>query len=349
MAGLLDPWSLPGPAAFIARVCSIADRQKVVLLHAPFGEELVAQGLHDHLMRDGRFTVLRVSLEGHGSFEAALAEEAGLGPSSTAALANSPLLQHAAIVVRGGGASDPALATFARMICRQPAGEGPILVVVSQDGGCKLDGHPIQAVRDVFGPLDGAAYAAALPRALRPLEARLVASVAIEVAAWDVALLDRLTALPTERAVRPDMHISSWDQAETARWRGLAPTWESGCVDDWGGEAAEHALWLAANRPSALSKRVWRGQLAMLLPWIEQQRQTIIEQERRALRPDPLRSGPDIESLDWGPLSHQLDRVPQLKRLALAFRDARNELAHGRPISWVMIKACLDAARSTES
>lgn len=346
MAVLLDPWSQPGPAAFTARICGVADRQKVALLHAPFAAQAVAEALRNHLTKDGRFSTFMISLDDHRLFTAALAGEAGLGPSSPASLAASRSFEHAAIVVRSRGALDPGLAAFARMICRQPEGAGPILLVVSEDGGCRLEGHKIEPVHKVFGPLDGAAYASALPRSLPPLEARLVASVAIEVAAWDVGLLDRLTALSTDRAVRPDLCIGDWDRGETTFWQGVAPSWESGCIDDWGGEPAEHALWLAANRPTALAKRVWRGQLSMLLPWIEQQRQLVIELEWRNLRPDPVRSGPDIESLDWGPLAYQLQRVPRLKRLTVAFREARNELAHGRPISWAMIKACLDVVRA---
>lgn len=345
MAELLRPWTLPGPAAFVARICGIADREKVALLHAPFAGEAVAEALRCHVERDGLYSVQPIVLDGLGGFEAILAAGAGLGSSSSAALATSPLLEHSAIVVRTRGPADPGLATFARMIRRQPPGEGPILLVVSEDGDCGLEGHAIEQVRDAFGPLDGAAYAASIPMGLRPLEARLVASVAIEVAAWDVGLLDRLMALPAEASVRPDRHVASWDDGRTPCWRGVALAWENGCVDGWGGEPAEHPLWLAANRPPALAKRVWRGQLGMLLPWIEQYRQMIIEREKRTLRPD-VRSGADVESLDWGPLAFQLDRVPAVKQLALAFRGARNELAHGRPIMWGQIRLCMEAARA---
>lgn len=344
MTELLRPWMLPGPTAFIARVCSAADREKVVVLHAPFAGEAVAEALRRHIERDGLYAVQPLELDAQNGFES-LAAQIGLKGSSSAALATSPALEHSAVVVRIKGSADLGLATFARMIRRQPAGQGPILLVVSEDGGCGLDGRSVEPVRDAFGPLDGAAYAATIPTGLRPLEARLVASVAIEVAAWDVALLDRLMALPPGQAVCPDRHVANWDEGGTSRWLRVACTWQNGCLDDWGGEPAEHALWLAANRPAGLAKRVWRGQLAMLLPWIEQYRQMIIERERKFLRPD-ARSGVDVESLDWGPLAFQLDRVPTVKPLALALRGARNELAHGRPVMWEQVRLCLEAARA---
>lgn len=346
MTEILRPWALPGPATFVARMCSLADRQKVAVLHAPFAAEAVAEALEGHIAREGRYGVLRVQQCPQEQFQHSLATNIGLSSGlSSAAFATSTALRHSAIVVCWRGGPDRSLASFSRVVAQQPPGEGPILLVVSEDGGCVLEGHSLEPVRDVFGPLDGAAYAAALPRGSRPLEARLVYSVAIEVAAWDVALLDRLTALPPEQAVRPDLYINAWDYGELGRWRGLSPTWETGCVDYWGGERTEHALWVAANRPNALAKRVWRGQLAMLLPWIEQYRQAIIEHEKRNLRPDN-RSGPDVESLDWGPLAYQLDRIPVMKRLAQAFREARNELAHGRPILWSHIRICIDSARA---
>lgn len=344
MAELLRPWMLPGPAAFVARVCGVADREKVAVLHAPFAGEAVAEALRRHLERDGLYSVQPLALSPRNGFDS-LAAQLGLEQSSSAALATSPALEHSAVVVLSRGPADLGLATFARMIRRQPVGQGPILLVVSEDGGCGLDGHPMEPVRDAFGPLDGAAYAATIPTGLRPLEARLVASVAIEVAAWDVALLDRLLALQPDQAVRPDRYVASWDEGGTSRWLGAARTWENGSVDDWGGEPAEHALWLAANRPAGLAKRVWRGQLAMLLPWIEQYRQMIIERERKSLRPD-ARLGADVESLDWGPLAFQLDRVPAVKPLVRALRGARNELAHGRPILWEQIRPCMEAART---
>ncbi|HEY5071766.1 MAG TPA: hypothetical protein VII63_07010 [Caulobacteraceae bacterium] len=295
-------------------------------------------------MNDIGYSVIRLDQRTGEPFSSALSAEAGVRASGPASLATSPALAHAALVILCCGPVEADLATFARLVRRQPSGEGPILVVVSEDGAFRMDDCCTENVRDVFGPLDGAAYAAAMPRAARPLEGRLVASVAIEVAAWDVSLLDLLTVLPIERAVRPDLCVESWDDGRKDGWRGVPLAWERGCLDSWGGEDAEHALWLAANKPAVLTKRVWRGQLTMMLPWIERQRLSIIEQERRTLRPDPIRSGPDVESLDWGPLSAQLERVPNLKRLLEVFREGRNELAHGRPLTWAQINACLVAA-----
>jgi hypothetical protein len=345
MAEMLQPWMLPSPAAFVARACGTADRQKVAVLHAPYDARGLAEAVHDHLMADGRYAPVRIDLDAGCTFEHRVSQEFAILRSS-GPLATSPELQNAAIVLLGRGPADSGLATFARLIRRQDPGEGPVLVVVSEDGGCRLDDQMIEPVREVFGPLDGAAYAAAMPRSPRPLESRLITSVAIEVAAWDVALLDRLTVLPPDQAARPDLYLAAWADPRMEAWRNRPVAWEAGSLEDWGGEPAEHALWLAANRRPALTKRVWRGQLAMLLPWIEQHRQAIIERERKALRPDPQRSGPDVESLDWGPLAVQLERVPELRRLLPAFREARNELAHGRPISWGQIRTCLDSARA---
>ncbi len=342
------PWTLPGPRSFVTRVCGVTARQKVTVLHAPHSTEGLSEAIHDHLVNDLDYAVIRLDQRAGESFSDSLSAEASLPPSGPASLATSPALAHVALLTLCRGPAHVELATFARLIRRQSSGTGPILIVISEDGAAGIDDCQVEKVRDLFSPLDGAAYAAALPRSARPLEARLVASVAIEVAAWDVGLLDQLTVLPIEKAVRPDLHVQSWDDGRKTNWHGMPLAWERACLDGWGGEDAEHALWLAANKPASLTKRVWRGQLTMLLPWIERQRLNLIERERRSLRPDPFRSGPDIESLDWGPLSVQLERARDLRGFLEVFREARNELAHGRPITWAQVKACMDAARVQE-
>lgn len=335
---------LPGPAAFVARVCGAIGRDRFNLLHAPFNALALADALEQHLEERG-YGCVRVDLQDGAAFGPALADQVGLADASPAALATARALADAAVLVRLRGRAPEDLVTFARLVRRPSQTAGASLVIISEDGDCRLEGHRAERVRGAFAPLDSAAYAASMPRHPRPLEARLCASIAIEVAAWDVELLDLLGALPIDQAVRPDLHVDNWDDGRCQRWRAAPLEWEHGCLDDWGGEPTEHPLWLASNRPEALKKRVWQGQLAALLPWIEQHRLRLVEREGKRLRPDPDRSGPDIESLDWGPLVVQLhSATAEVRRLLQTFRAARNELAHARPLTWGQVKACIDAA-----
>jgi len=140
--------------------------------------------------------------------------------------------------------------------------------------------------------------------------------------------------------------MHAWSDDRVTAWKGVKAEWAAGCADDWGGSACEHPLWLAANRPDLLTKRVWTGQVAVLLPWIETRRLEVIARFVEHLRPDTVRCGPDVEALDWGPMGVQLKREPRwLLDLIETHRVARNELAHGRPVSWAQMTQCISSAR----
>src|SRR5262245_50908653 len=103
MPEALKPWMLPGPAAFVARVCGVAHRRKVAVLHAPFDSEGLMYAIRDHLALEGRASPRILDLPADGSFEVRLGEEVGFdGPSrlSAASLATSPMLDTAAVLVR---------------------------------------------------------------------------------------------------------------------------------------------------------------------------------------------------------------------------------------------------------
>src|SRR6185312_7248051 len=244
-AGFPTPWSLPGPAAFVAQTSMMGNRDRVLVLHAPAGVGAFVEALGGHLVSELGYAVRMLSQKPGDSFLVALAHECGLPHSSPASLAASPSLRHTALLVVCHGGLEDDLATYARLVRRQPTSDGRLLFIIDEDGECHLDDCSAVRIRDVSSPLDGAAYAAAMPRATRPLEMRLVASIAIDVAAWDVSLIDYLMALPIENAVRPDLCIPQWDDGRLSRWRGTPADWARGSLDLWGGEEFEHALWLA--------------------------------------------------------------------------------------------------------
>ena len=220
------------------------------------------------------------------------------------------------------------------------------MIVLGDGRLAGVGGKPPREVRGVLGPLDCAASLATRSIELGPFEQRLVASVAIETAGWDIEVLARLATLPIPSAVRPDRAVELWADGRLTEWKDSKAEWVLGSLDEWGGTRCEHPLWLAANLPRGLTKRVWQGQVAVLLPWIENRRLEVIARFRQYLRPDPVRCGPDLESLDWGPIGHQLKRqVGGHLDVIDSHRLARNELAHGRPLGWTDIAQCLASAR----
>lgn len=341
---MIGAWSLPGPDAAVGRILTELFRERVQVLHSPRDLAGLRSALEARILKAARSSIV-IQNEAAGGFRAALCDQVGAqGTIPIAALANTAALQGAVIVLSAEGALDTDVCAFARIARRLPDEQGPCLTIVSRDGLARLDDVATQEVRNVVGPLDGAAYAAWLPRFEPPLVGQLVASVAIEVAAWDLTLLDRLTALPAPQACRPDQHLSAWVDGPVQAWIGMALRWDLGCLDGWGGVDVAHPIWLAANAPSKLEKRVWRGQMATLLPWIEDHRLLLIERYDKLLRAATGRQG-DIVLLDWGPLVLEIRaRDERQCKAAESFRIARNELAHGRPLRWPLIQACIQAS-----
>lgn len=187
----------------------------------------------------------------------------------------------------------------------------------------------------LIGPLDGMAFAADHLTEADSLQLRIKAAVAVEVGAWDLGLTERLLDLPIKEALRPDLCPTRWiDPSDAAMTQHQ---------DRWGGETTRHAAWLARNDIDGLAKRIWRGQLGVLFPWIEERRREVIARHRPFLRPTE-KTMPEVEMLDWGPIAIQLKNsakgCPNAVQMA---REIRNELAHGRPVSWHNISQCLNA------
>ena len=339
-------WELPGPARLLGALCDRLYRERALVLRAPTAPAALADAVERRLNDDGQVRVLTVALDPARPALAQVAAAAGARGGGAAALVTDPALRHCAIVVTGAIAADGGLADAVRLALHAGDAASPLIVIVG-DGSLRAVGAaPVQDIRGAVGPLDSAARLASLLIGMAPFERRLVAAVVAEVATWDVDLLDRLASLPIADAVRPDRCVDRWRDDRLSAWAGRPADWAAGSLDEWSGEAGRHPLWLAANRPEALVKQVWRGQVAVLLPWIETRRLEIVAAFHQLLRPDPERSGPRVEALDWGPLRVQLGGQERwFLALVEEFRDARNELAHGRPLDWPRIGRCLIAGR----
>lgn len=153
-------------------------------------------------------------------------------------------------------------------------------------------------------------------------------STAVEVARGDLDLLRRIASAGPDVAFDPRHWLLGSAVPSTA---GHLP---------WRGREEPDPIWLAHNDPIWLAKRVWRGQLAILFPWLE------------AVRMDYLQAkgwSSQAENLEFTPLIDLL-RTRGGRRLHIdALRDlrsARNELAHGSAISKLLadklVVACAD-------
>jgi hypothetical protein len=341
-------WALPGPSRLVAGLCDALYEDRVVAVRAPIGREDLAAAIELKLNDDGQVHVVSVAHQEGEPVLDAIADAGGVRRGTPAALVTAPGLASRAIIVvlPSDQAPEPSLLDFARLASRSSRLEEPLVLILGGGALPTVGGRSPLDVRGAIGPLDCAAFLASQASGLGAFEHRLMAATVMETAGWDVQILDRLASLPIASALRPDLFVDAWSDGRMIAWAGMKAEWATGSIDEWGGVPCEHPLWLAANRPDLLTKRVWRGQVAVLLPWIETRRLEIIARFVRRLRPDTLRSGPDVEALDWGPLAHQLGtEAGWFVDMMESHRRARNELAHGRPLSWTQITQCLAGAR----
>jgi hypothetical protein len=240
---------------------------------------------------------------------------------------------------------------FAQSCAVRGESSAPVVLLVTsqEDHACSRSVWDIVQAQGILGPHDGIGFAAAAGRGLHTFEHRLKTSVAVEVGAWDLDIVERILSMPTQRAIRPDAYVSAWSDTRLNEWRGAEPNWGTGNLDRWGGEQCIHSLLLAANDPLQLTKRVWRGQVAILFPWLDEYRRAVVQSYRKQLKPDERSYGDDVDTLDWGPICWQLGRagIPRRALDAIhAGRVLRNDLAHGRPVDWSAVQAFEGVMRS---
>ena len=118
----------------------------------------------------------------------------------------------------------------------------------------------------------------------------------------------------------------------------LRDAWNDAQVDWWGDHVAIHPACVIQSEP-ALGRRVWRGHLSSVLPFVEVRRQALGRwaAQRRHLTSTTM-SAAEIADLECGPLLYFIRSQRQLMssrtavQLGIALRDARNALAHLEPL-----------------
>lgn len=340
-------WSLPGGRRYVRDVLLTA-RNGSVAVHEPLGPPQLALAIEESIRRDGLDECLRIDPDGSGDRLIDVLRRR-VGSHATTMEGFALHLGYVVLVSAMDGPEDgfrSDLEIFASAAAARSDDAAPRVVAISRDGSGLLKGAPWRrsSTQGILDHLDGASFAATGTRGLPGLVGRLAVGVAMEVGAWDLDIVERIRSLPEAAAVRPDLHVERWSDERIGIWRGRAARWEDGTYDLFGGEPYVHPLLLAGNAPALLERRVWRGHVAALFPWLEEIRQDLARRYRRLLTIEAASYSGDIESLDWGPLCSQLgSRVPEVREFAHGCRRLRNCLAHGSPALWQDVDACLEA------
>jgi hypothetical protein len=194
----------------------------------------------------------------------------------------------------------------------------------------------------VVGRLDTMLYLDRLLAGSGPdgLLRRVVLAVGTELVGSDPALAVAIAANYLDALDDPFPLLGDF-----ARERGWSTqsaagrSWASGVWEEFDGSGRVHSAALAAAGLSTdIARRVWQGQVAVLYPFIEEQRVQLLP-EVAGLLPLPVETTygrvEQAIDLELGQLVHFLRdrRVPQdVWRRLQRLRDARHQLAHLRPL-----------------
>jgi len=140
--------------------------------------------------------------------------------------------------------------------------------------------------------------------------------------------------LEPQEFLRAEAARRGWNAARARR-----PNWEDGLIDAVNGEDVVHSVALASRGDEAeLRRRIWQAEVAVLYPFLEEQRLQLLPRLRPYLRlPVETAYGPvdDIYDLELGQLVYFLRgrNLPrELWRLLTLLTDMRHALAHLRPV-----------------
>lgn len=175
-----------------------------------------------------------------------------------------------------------------------------------------------------------------------PLHRKVALAVITELAGSDAHLAQHLAKQELAAIMNPSEVLCHF--AASRNWTSGSvrkAAWEAGTTDIVDGTPMLHsAAAVVMGNSAEVTRRVWRGQVTVLYPFIEEQRLKIIPQIRSYLR-FPLETTygrvDDAEDLEVGQLLYFLrgKRVPpRLWRLLNLLTDMRHALAHLEPVSF---------------
>jgi len=174
------------------------------------------------------------------------------------------------------------------------------------------------------------------------LETDLATSLVSTLAGWDPHLCEFLAPLELTELIEPKENLSSF-----ARQRGWSPdedvqvnstSWQEGQWQTVEGRPKLHTSLSITS--GEIYRLVWKAEVGVLLPYIEEQRQILLERYGCFLSvPFVTNQGVRIEDrrdLEIGMIQYQLRNCPAIEpetKSAIAdLKKARNSLAHLEPV-----------------
>lgn len=183
------------------------------------------------------------------------------------------------------------------------------------------------------------------------LLSRAAVAVLVELSGWDPVIAFRFARHGFEVLVDPRENLKSMPDF----LGGRHPCWANGMVDRWDGLAWVHTAALAsAGMHKELALRVWRGQVRVVFPFLEQVRKAFVAKYEERLKVQlprekffhskPVRYD-DPWNLEFFDLNDMLasDLPPKEARLMADCQSLRRSMAHFEPGNGARLKRASDA------
>ena len=189
----------------------------------------------------------------------------------------------------------------------------------------------------------------------------------VEVARWDLHLAERLARSwsgdPEELAdflggATEPVVADNTEECGQRPQAAILDAWDRGAIDGWHDAHAVSARTGSAG-PHRVDRLVWAAQARMILPWIEENRQlvqqrTVDRMTRKRFQAamtdlfQPPLTNTDL--VEIGPLRRIIDirlgnSDPKLRSAARRLYNARNDLAHLRPLKYGELRELVAACR----
>jgi hypothetical protein len=342
-------WELPGPSAFAAEVEDVVRRGESAAILLPPG---TPGGLGSYLGARARGDAcLWVSVSpGDAEPATALSDLVAMPAPAAgrAARALAEALRRTTVWIEGVPPErlrswTGLLSQFAAAARSETAGSAGALALVGEPAGVQAREEVGLRVLRWKGRVrreDALIHLADLPGGEGgSAESQLRVALAVELAGWDLDLARRLAERSLTELLRPAALLRH--EASERGWRLPAPRdrWAAGWSDCWRGSQLDHPAALALEgREQELAQRVWKAEIAVLFPLIEERRCALLSQLRPFLKAPvdtPVGRIESVEDLEIGQIWHQV-RCSRLneatRRRVMGLANMRRALAHVEPI-----------------
>ncbi|WP_156040366.1 hypothetical protein [Chondromyces apiculatus] len=364
MSGLF--WQLPGPSLFLERVAqSFRDGRNVFIIVPEHGPARIRYAIAELVNRRELHAWHPIDASEDTSDAPTPAEIvarqciSGVRPCTVKELSEHEQFRHMIVWVDGidpgsWGSWRDFLQEYSHLCRARPQRERAVFCLPVL--GAQIGDLPAEDVvcavhvwRGVVTRLDMTLFFSHLlaARSVTRMHAKLWNAVGVELAGTDSEL-----AIHLARADLPSVLAPAHILQEFARGRGWrpwgaekSPSWSLGDEDVLDGKSILHSarVILEKDGRDEIERRLWRGQVGTLFPFVEEQRVELIARFRSFLRvphETPFGTITDIRDFELGHLLYQVRKRnidEPTRRLLGTLTDIRHRLAHLESVPYELL------------